>query len=649
MNAASLNPTEIILQHEQDVGYSGFGSGAGMGAGVYIPDNVSAYKLTSNDKSSEDSTVLRVFLNQKDLNALKRMEGLGTSNANTWIAMTSKTAMDMNGNALVPIDDDNAMQAFAVVKDETPPQLEAFDLDLSVKNGQAQLVLSFSETVKATTIDISKLTFNDKGINPSLSYTLSSLGFDESSVKKTTTSDGTVVSLMISSYDVNELKKKSPLGMKSSSTYLTHGDDMIKDMAGITCGAKSIGLPVRYYTEDKTPPDLLSFQMNMTSGELFLQFDEIIFPSRLVLSSAGLASSSLSGAQLYFIDTDSFRTSYDFTSVTIQIGVQDLNGIKKKKICLSKETCFFEWRRTLVEDASENLLTEMILRRPVGKYTKDTISPSLTSIEWLDLNIGTMKLHFNDVVDVTTFKPDTLVFHDFHEKSKNRITQISGEVIGSDDNYAIVKFDELPFDELKRAADICDVRKRCAIELTSASVRDMTGNQFLSSLSAIYVERIIKDTTDPELSFYSIDIEDSSITLVFNESVLASTLNSKMVSLSNNGSLSRSISLNHSYSKSSNGKKIVIDIDPQDMKLLKMNDITTTIGKTFLQISRDAIKDMTGNSLQPVTRKVPTSYNPDNSPPNLINAVLDMNSDTLSLTFNEPVRGLSSFDPKKIY
>ena len=53
---------------------------------------------------------------------------------------------------------------------------------------------------------------------------------------------------------------------------------------------------------------------------------------------------------------------------------------------------------------------------------------------------------------------------------------------------------------------ICDVRKRCAVELTSVSLKDMTGNEFLPGSAAAYVDQIVKDTTDPGLASYSIDM-----------------------------------------------------------------------------------------------------------------------------------------------
>eukprot|EP00912_Choanoflagellata_sp_UC4_P001455 UC4_evm1s911 len=635
MNAASLNPTEIILQHEQDVGYSGFGSGAGMGAGVYIPDNVSAYKLTSNDRSSEDSTVLRVFLNQKDLNALKRMEGLGTSNANTWIAMTSKTAMDMNGNALVPIDDDNAMQAFAVVKDETPPQLEAFDLDMNL--GFGRLVLSFS--------DFSLVSC--KNCNDQESVRLSPI---ETSILP---SDGLSIVIKLSYSSSSSIKSESLLGTSQSTSYGSISPDFILDKSSNFVSESVIR--ARHYTPDKTMPRATKFDIDLNSSTLSIQFDEVVREA----GNDVYDSFALKNGTTVFKLSSGVMTSVGDT-VSIAVNEDDLNTIKGLPLCSGISDCFLSIQSGAWRDSVDNPVIGVEL--PVSKYSRDKQKPKFQGFDF-DLNKGKMSLSFDETMDADSlvFGRVTLASFKTLANSKSSITLGTGSVMGNDGLVVEFAFSKDDLDAIKTDTSLCTDISDCWLSLDSGAYLDMSQN-ILERVSSIYPVKFKPDTTSPELEKFDFDYNLGNLKLYFSEPVLASSVTPSRIVLQHDVSssaplsgsvgsfaLSSAVGKNSMYVSSVSDQDsdiITISLGKEDILMLKSLYFATDPKNTYLTISSDGAKDMaypSPNSLDPVldgnAMKV-SNYTGDVTAPILLAHSVDLNTNVVSMTFNEPMQYL---------
>jgi len=86
-----------------------------------------------------------------DLNEIKRLMYLATSNATTYLQLTEYVIRDTAGNMNLPA---NATQVTRFSPDQTRPELLSFDLNLS----QDVLTLRFSETVRASTLNPTQLT-----------------------------------------------------------------------------------------------------------------------------------------------------------------------------------------------------------------------------------------------------------------------------------------------------------------------------------------------------------------------------------------------------------------------------------------------------------------------------------------------------------
>jgi hypothetical protein len=98
-----------------------------------------------------------VTLTVIDVNALKEIDTLATSDSNTYVSITSALVKDMNDVPIIALDTNNAMQVTTFVADETAPQLMAYSIDMNL----GFLWLTFDETVNASSMDVTQLSFWD--------------------------------------------------------------------------------------------------------------------------------------------------------------------------------------------------------------------------------------------------------------------------------------------------------------------------------------------------------------------------------------------------------------------------------------------------------------------------------------------------------
>ena len=137
-------------------------------------DNVTtvddSHTLTGgNLRSNVSDTTILIELITEDLNEIKRLE-IGLTEPTSFIVLSSNFISDMNGNPVRSVENGNAEEVTVYLPDETPPELSSFILDLTAD----QLSLTFSETVRRSTFDVTALTLEDMTNFTSYTLTLSS-------------------------------------------------------------------------------------------------------------------------------------------------------------------------------------------------------------------------------------------------------------------------------------------------------------------------------------------------------------------------------------------------------------------------------------------------------------------------------------------
>ena len=121
----------------------------------FDPDSEHRQLIGGNITSGDNDTVV-IILTFEDLNYIKNNSMLATEASNTFILIDNTTTFDMNMNSveqtLVPI----AVQNFTA--DAKCPTLLSYEFDLN----QGTITLSFSETVDASSLDVTGIQIHDE-------------------------------------------------------------------------------------------------------------------------------------------------------------------------------------------------------------------------------------------------------------------------------------------------------------------------------------------------------------------------------------------------------------------------------------------------------------------------------------------------------
>ena len=150
-----------------------------------------------------------------------------------------------------------------------------------------KLIISFSETVRSRSLDVTLLTLQSENVNTN-STQYHTLGAD----MLTRTFDGPtdVLTIYIGPNDLNRIKFLTKLAVSSFSTYLAAEPLAIRDMKSLELIRinTSDALQVKNFTEDQTPPSLVSYILDLNLGQLQLTFLETVNISTLNFTGISL-------------------------------------------------------------------------------------------------------------------------------------------------------------------------------------------------------------------------------------------------------------------------------------------------------------------------------------------------------------------------
>ena len=314
VNTSPLDVTEIVVQNS-----------TGRIASESVQTSTSA-------TASADGLQVVIGLSVADASSIKAAGALATvSTAVAFVTLSNTTISDMNGAAVVSIDDTATMQVDVLVADNIAPSLSQFDLDM---NG-AQLVLWFSETVRAGTLSVTQLSLQSN-------TTLGSGGsFTLPSSSTVSTADSATVAVSLSASDANAIKALPPslpvLCSGGSDTFLVASGTTVSDMQGngLTVVAGGAALGVTVFEQDSTSPQFLSIDALVPTQKpsfvLVAVFSESVLLSSLNLSSIVIQAvqNNAGSASSYRLTSGAGSISASIsTTVTITLSSGDLAVIK---------------------------------------------------------------------------------------------------------------------------------------------------------------------------------------------------------------------------------------------------------------------------------------------------------------------------------
>ena len=302
----------------------------------------------------DDGYFIDFNLSQADLQALQANPELATSENNTFVSIQSAVS-DVNGFLVVAV----VLQVDEYFPDTTPPTILQFSLDVD----SGILRLTFSEVVNTSTLEPTEITLQNT-IDGNDTY----IQLNMSEVTPTT--PASVVDVLLSFEDLEEIKIMMQFAVDENTTYLAATNETVRDMVGLPLVAipRSNALVAVEHLEDQTAPMLTNFSLDLNTGILTFTFDETVLVNTLTFGSITLQSTqffvpvvttqvTLSGGMV-------IPGSTDGTIVQIYLSDGDFNLLNSDTtIAQSESTTYI----SLVEGAIQDTNFHPICRDPTNQ------------------------------------------------------------------------------------------------------------------------------------------------------------------------------------------------------------------------------------------------------------------------------------------
>jgi len=597
--------------------------------------------LTGNNKD------VSIQFSVNDANIIKTLPMLCTAVSNCYISIGASAITDMASNSLVRIQTSNAQQVLNYSADVTRPTFASFSLNMNT----GLIVLTFDETINALTAQASSIW---------LQNTASASNAATSSFRLTggvfSTINSTVLSLQLTTADMNEIKRIGTLAINESTSFLYITQQAVQDMRGLPVNpvTKWQAMPITagQFVADTTPPQLLAFTLNMSSQQLLMTFDETMRAKSTVLTRVSFVS--WSSSNIYQLQAGSV-ISNDSTVVTIALDQNDVNAIKlDTSLATSDNNTQIMLSTGAFQDMVGNPLQATTTTVTPGGFTRDSIPPQLVAFA-LNMNTSTLTLNFNEPVNSSSVRLDgQLVVSNAVSAMPANIFTLNGGIASSMNGMQLTVVMTLSdSNNIKINRALLVSKNSSYLSLSTAFVKDMAGNAIvpISVTNALGAASYVQDDTSPVATGFDLDMTLGLLTLYFSETVDALTLNATGITLQTSSAVSGagasqfSLQLTSGHTGPAPGPNITIQLGTADMNELKRKQIALQYTTSWVTMTPAVVLSMTGVASVAIINSLTTLrvsvYVPDSVPPTLQSAALSMYTGQLSLTFSETVRALS--------
>ncbi|XP_065888525.1 uncharacterized protein [Dysidea avara] len=626
VNASSLVSAEIWLQNTQNVSSS-----------------TDSYHITDGLVLTQNNPEVLLQLTAADLNAIKKIYNLATTESDTWLYHSIYLITDMANNSISAIPDTAALRAAMLIQDVNRPKLEAFTFNANT----GVMTLLFNETVNVNTFMPTAIILQaDSDQTTDGRYYRLTGGTPN-------LENSTEITFNLTISDSNEIKRIPALAVSNETVYLIHEDFLVEDMNTNLAVPITVldALQVSEFTPDNSSAVLLEVELDLMSGYgvLRLTFDETVNHSTLNISQLMLQNNETDPSIVLTL-TGGSVPEIDSTVIEITLSFEDSTELKRLQLCesdMNGSDCYFTILSTaLIDMVGNNIEGEDGF--PVDPYIPDTMHPSLESFTEFNYVTETVILTFSEVVDISSFLVTGLAFQNFLQTTDPVIPLTGGIVNELQDSHVVsITLTTPDIDTIKRNPTICTRRNTCWLTIAAGSVVDLAGNPVIAvpSDEAAYSLQFIQDMQPPCLEYFDISVQDGTLTLYFNEPVDTEFLRPQEITLQSNVSVDSTdyqITLTGGSTDSPNSREIVIQLEEEDLERIKASAFIKDDNDTFIAFTANLIRDTSFAqvAVKPISDDNATQvrlYGNDTNPPSLQGAHLSLDIDRLILTFSEPV------------
>ena len=367
------------------------------------------------------SRVINFTLSLADTTFLEMTSGIATDIGDTYLSASDRIAFDTVGLASSSF---SSLSANEIIGDVSPPSVVLFGLDLN----EGILNIHFDDPVNVSTFNPSSVTLQSaQAQRPMQWYTLN----HESSSVYPNNAIFQVVRVMLSDTDLNEIKRIRSLCVNLHSCYMTTMASVARDINGLYSNSipNGRGLIASNFTGDDTPPELVSWVLDMNRGQIDVTFSETVDITSFQPGLVSLQNSfqSLRNISLRFARFDRLFPADASSMFAIQLSVSDTNTIKGTiNIGTSIENSYLAMSSGAIVDMNFNNLSDTHLQ--ASDVIFDVTSPSLLEFS-LNVYTGVLALTFDEIIiNALSFNASGLTLANQQSASSERYTLTGGSI-----------------------------------------------------------------------------------------------------------------------------------------------------------------------------------------------------------------------------
>jgi hypothetical protein len=496
--------------------------------------------------------------------------------------------------------------------DIDPPRLLNITLDLSSNI----LLLIFDEPLDLSSFQIDQFVLQS-GAGSLSSTSIRSYRLTTGTVVQELNESFVAVQLLFSETDLTSLKLDVSLATNASSSYLSVGYHGAQDMVG---NSLPLILPenarnVDQFIADSASPLLLSFSLNMNTGEMKLHFSEpveaaTVRPSEIILQSR-YSQGTTSALQL---SNHSEVVPTNGLTITIFLSDQDIFSIKNThNLARKASSTYLRAPSTMATDLAGNPMVPILdgLALPVTTFVPDSTRPQIWKI-FLDMTAEVLAIHLSELVETASVDVSAISIHESSVNSESSYT-LEGSGSSSDDVITSDEFSSILEIQLS-TTDLNNLKARYPLgssaEFTYFSVQEfLCHDVYQNPLTPIPISSPVRvsgyqsDTVPPQLVSYTLDMDLELIELQFSEVIPLSSIHLAEGILQQTETKRYGSSVNFSTFEiltKSESSLLTLQIDRTTVNEMKWNGIGISSSVSYLSWGSSFVSDADGNTIAPL-------------------------------------------------
>ena len=668
----------------------------------YLTLSNGGYLIDSSSYMSNDTNAITITLPSNDSTYLwQNRPRLAYDQANTYLTMKSNAFEDLSTDMTTLAEKPNPCSAVEEGEGlRVGPVLTMWDLDME----EGVFYLTFSRPVDVSTFDIRGITVlgeaasstedehlgEEDGVDfltmtPASSFTLTGSGTGGSVVSVQNTDDH-VIQINLSDDDINSIKLLETLCINKETSFLAIADGTVLDTSSKQYKNNIISiddpLPCNAYEADISGPKIKQFDLDLNIGTVTITFDEPVRASSSHISLLGLNRTDTREEDLFYFSDNSITNSENGMTIVIEIEKGAVNGMdldRLKKWLIQDEsdvTSLSDYAQVklfalenLVQDLSlnanpseEKVHTEAIL---VNGLTYDTTSPSLESFD-VDMDLGILTLVFDEVVNSSTLKVDSIFFQAYDDSMHVEFTAnltTSSYVINQNElvNIIFVQISKDDRVEIGFSYPVATSANTTFLSMRNGAIMDLAGGyssfNYFPGTFAKPVSTFIQDYTGPYALKFDFNIEDRNMEIYFDEVVDAGKFDVTGVTIQARNFVGNNVEAKYRLTREGStvqtegfATSIFIEMSKAEIDAIKEKPVSigTSAGDplsadinstTWLILDESTISDLNGNELHRIVEGSAlnvTSFTPDTTSPYVVGFSLYADENLL-LYFSEPI------------